>query len=1162
MTATPIKLAGETGSLAHQNVTVGEFRQEMAKVVDGFRQVIGQAGLSTTALADPLTAPFTLFVNPYIGQDTFVGGNYNAYEAPGSSTDDEKIEAKVKRLAKQRLVCGFSPQRPFKTINRAVIEAAIITSKDWYTFTDPKAHLDCVSIVLSTGHHTVYNDPGVGLPATWTENYEPTVAELIKFNPSSGGILLPRGCSMWCLDLRKASLRPNWVPNNEDEAADFSNRSEMFKVTGTGYFYGFTIFDKVGLNRSHHLLSGFGFASKSELDTFYQKVRNKVGSPANLSNALTVTRKTEYEIVGPIDDTPAQDWDTTASASPYIFNCSIRSNYGIGGIHADGSKVTGIKSFVTAQYTGVSLQTDLSCWEIYSSNSWSQPANYNAYINAEPDNTRMKPSRRSYHIRAVNNGFIQEVSVFAIGQGVHHATASGGEITLTNSNSSFGGCAAISTGYKSSAFSYDKKWRIAYIKVPLNPKEKQNNIRKIYLGQVGTYSDSRLWVILKNNLAGTSSDKPTILENEGYALKSGSYIWVENPNGPDWRAQLADIAWTPSTPNRINLSSAGGLVTNDGESPGLAPNSGINRAVSRRIYIRRLIDTRSIDELKLTVGMFSTDPKTRFAKRNHILQLSPSESGSNVNGTLSDTEPITISKVKKASINPRDYSGFTLYKQMEVQLKRTNPNISYSTNTFYRKGVTVKYNNKHYTSTKDTTTKSRGGPGDDWQESYVHMPSDYAANEKIDDQSYRLIFDDDRDGAEDSTTLGLGLNTVWTASSPSGTTKEIQEQYRSSNDYQGAYQLLRRLGFSGSASHTALQPRAQSDRILRTNSSSHFPTAPSGGKATRRNAWAAEFRRPSVIRLISGHAFEWAGTLNYSKGFPPAQRALSPLNQFTYYFTNELGGRVIVDGSNEEGYRIKRTGVEDLDTGQSQSFIALATEDQELVSEFPDGIVAGGQSTFNDVEITGNLIYSPTVTSAKLSTDDNPLGPVTLATFEDLSVTRVPTTNRALVDGNLPKAVTNLGLNYWRNDIEILTRPDLQFLTGTDPNEIPFSGMLGRQAFVDEWCGYAEGGGKVRQSTSKSTAIRLNKICGEITLHNQQLDAGTAVSFTFNNTQIAESDVIQLNLKSGGTAGAYALSTLDITGNSTKIVVRNLTDNDLSEALVINFVIIKSTSTL
>ncbi len=50
--------------------------------------------------------------------------------------------------------------------------------------------------------------------------------------------------------------------------------------------------------------------------------------------------------------------DTVSGASPYIFNCSLRSVYGMNGMLADGGKASGFKSMVVAQFTGISLQKD------------------------------------------------------------------------------------------------------------------------------------------------------------------------------------------------------------------------------------------------------------------------------------------------------------------------------------------------------------------------------------------------------------------------------------------------------------------------------------------------------------------------------------------------------------------------------------------------------------------------------------------------------------------------------------------------------------------------------------------------------------------------------------------------------------------------------------
>ena len=49
--------------------------------------------------------------------------------------------------------------------------------------------------------------------------------------------------------------------------------------------------------------------------------------------------------------------DTVDSASPYAFNLSLRSVWGMNGMHANGAKATGFKSMVVAQFTGCLLYT-------------------------------------------------------------------------------------------------------------------------------------------------------------------------------------------------------------------------------------------------------------------------------------------------------------------------------------------------------------------------------------------------------------------------------------------------------------------------------------------------------------------------------------------------------------------------------------------------------------------------------------------------------------------------------------------------------------------------------------------------------------------------------------------------------------------------------------
>ena len=110
--------------------------------------------------------------------------------------------------------------------------------------------------------------------------------------------------------------------------------------------------------------------------------------------------------------------------------------------------------------------------------------------------------------------------------------------------------------------------------------------------------------------------------------------------------------------------------------------------------------------------------------------------------------------------------------------------------------------------------------------------------------------------------------------------------------------------------------------------------------------------------------------------------------------------------------------------------------------------------------------------------------------------------------------------------------------------------------------GYATGtGGTVTQATNKSTGVTLNKLSGQITMNGAQLNRNTGVSFTLTNSFIAATDVVVLNIASGATANAYLLTVDAIAAGSCRVHLHNiLSGSDLSEAVVLNFVVIKGVS--
>lgn len=1014
---TEINRAGEAQSLGHIDSTQGEFREQIDALTDAVRQLGGKAEIApgNTVINDPLSAPYVLYVNSYTGKDTFVAGDY-------SSTDDGTFETKMRRISLQRLECGYTEARPFKTINRAIIEAGIITSRDYLNLPGNICG-DLVSIVVMPGMHTALNGTGLADNSTNFPAYgstkEFTDAELQSFNPEgSAGIILPRGCSLVSLDLRKCNIRPDFVPggtNAQDEAADYSNRGSIFLVTGTGFYYGFTFLDKENYPYTHHLLHTFEFAGRSRVDEFYSKILKSFGSVAGISSTYTKTRNSEVEIVGPAPapGTQTEATDSVSSASPYIFNCSIRSLYGMGGIFANGANAEGFKSMVTAQYTSIALQKDMRCWQRYTGGNWvdissTAAGNYSDYIDESPDSVRMDPNKRSFHIRCVNRAIIQEVSVFAIGQGIHHWVQSGGELTVTNSNSNFGGCASLAEGFVADSFITDKNWNVSSINVARDISSLTNKWSRTDIGELtATVSNTATTITLTANLEGSENDKPTILARNGYSLGiygGTSYIWIENPNGVDYYAPLAANAWDPNNPNEINVSAA--FVSADGATPPTTDaGSAFPPIAGKTIYVRRLQDVRTLDERTYSLTCSNTSADSRNIIRDYGIQTDTL--GSSIDTEIGAAEPIIAGSVTTL---PATTGVFRVNK---VEVRRAAASTDWDnkgqyrsgyhlTNNYYRTGDVVRYQNKHYKCIVEHIAEATFN-SNYWDEVFVHMDETYAAEDFFKNSKPVLIFDRDKDNNFTSDLLGY-------TNADLGTDSQLTRQLRTSVDYLGVYSFLRSLGFNDADSHTILLPKAPADRERNPGSALSGIGNPSGA-ANAWDNWPLVMRRPSQIRLF-GHAMEWAGYLNYSKALPQYQRDLTPSNKFSFYFTNQLGGRVYISAFNEEGFQITAAGLTDLATGEVLSPEGLGGEGADAgVMIFNGDVVVNGDLFANSIQSTQEaLVYLKDDNKNEVSQGRGMSWIAPAEAIPDVSVADAATFNTANQEGTAA-GPTNIGSN-------------------------------------------------------------------------------------------------------------------------------------------------------
>ena len=202
---------------------------------------------------------------------------------------------------------------------------------------------------------------------------------------------------------------------------------------------------------------------------------------------------------------------------------------------------------------------------------------------------------------------------------------SGGELTVTNSNSNFGGVASIADGCQVNAFPQDQAYSLFRVKVPTDMTEEENNIRQIFIGVIdasmGNAESSTL--TLTENLNGDTDNQPDVVGD--YTLRPGSRIWVEVPNGADYRTTLgAGTVWDASA-NQDDISIAAAFTTDTADGTN-APGSVIGGGPARRpdlaglrVYIRRPIDTRTPDERRYSLILGNTNAQARIPQRDYVL---------------------------------------------------------------------------------------------------------------------------------------------------------------------------------------------------------------------------------------------------------------------------------------------------------------------------------------------------------------------------------------------------------------------------------------------------------------------------------------------------------------------------------------------------------------
>lgn len=421
---------------------------------------------------------------------------------------------------------------------------------------------------------------------------------------------------------------------------------------------------------THHRLSALSFATAVELNEMYAKVQRAFSLltfAGTVNNAEVQTGETT--IVSLTPQPPTVDVNTIANASPYIFNCSLRSEYGMCGVEVDGAKVNGFRSALLCNFTSVALQNDPDVYEVYDdltstvtgntvtpSNAWISLKSacakyYNVDVSVvtpreamdfltsgivDVDDVRffIRPAydiqgeegkssglisdlsdTRHYALKALNSAYAQTVASFAIGVAINYWAMSGAQISVTNANSNFGGIALRAEGFagigtRGGAEQPDKGFIVKGVRRPAAITQQMvsdsSNIKRFFL-----------------NARITSTTATTIVFDSGvdtsvilpYTLRAGSYIWVEDTtSGTAYKAQIATTGTILSS-NGLTLYIVNGTNEIHTSSPTLA-----NLSLP---FIRRFIDPRAIVDRQygLWVGTTTSDEIKRAPEFGSLLRF-------------------------------------------------------------------------------------------------------------------------------------------------------------------------------------------------------------------------------------------------------------------------------------------------------------------------------------------------------------------------------------------------------------------------------------------------------------------------------------------------------------------------------------------------------------
>jgi len=547
---------------------------------------------------------------------------------------------------------------------------------------------------------------------------------------------------------------------------------------------------------------------------------------------------------------------------------------------------------------------------------------------------------RHYATKVTSGGFVQIVSSFAIGPAVNYWAQSGGEISVTNANSNFGGVALRAEGFHGigttgGALEPDRGFTVLGVRRPAIVTQKMvenNTVRPAINSRIISATNTTL--VLQEPFYS-----PTILP---YTLRDQTYIYAQDTrDGTEYRARIngespvSQDGFTISivdTTNQIHTAIIGGLNPDFLSIP----------------YIKRFEDPRPVIDRQYSLWVQNTSQFHRPPQAQFIMRFAERAEAGVANLVRPNTQldpgakggwahvfQVTDARTKHEGDNPNGieplitpvvgtesyYISLGLIDGFRPWVPTADNGYADGVNIPYASGQYSTYNSRlFYPQTNDLASGAQKlSPNNDlsvWTRSknfefcspideawiaaeglttvaedpYTSAYSENATYPRgIQYELPDLVLNNVID--EDDGTATLGIVTA-------GVVNAVKYDPWWSPSKLSMARFLRLMGFEYAQIDTMLRPQLWSDRNLPTSA---MPSVSGSGYALATGTWPVEFNRPSVIRS-GNHTWEWCGYINYTKGLPQYQTTQLSFRERFDFMQNALwGGQVYSTGTNERG---------------------------------------------------------------------------------------------------------------------------------------------------------------------------------------------------------------------------------------------------------------------